>query len=207
MSSDVLLAKRIVNILCHDQLLQNKLKGPPGPAGPVGDFGGPPGPIGPKGDKGDPGQQGLPGVGSQGVRGLNGQKGDQGIQGPPGRDGDIGLPGASILPGAISFYPIKSGDILPPPNGYTGTNSLPLDFFYCDGSTVVDASTNYPALYNIMSYIRSPNIKYPVNISLDNGQTITGNLNLNIGGINGRDVILPNIPYAIIKNSYTNSIG
>jgi len=181
MSSDTLLLKRLSNLICNDPSFANKLKGPAGPAGPQGSSGkdgmsggppGPPGPAGTNGKDGSIGPQGIPGqIGPQGIDGKVGPQGKIGDLGPLGPQGQQGPVGPSIIPGAILFYPIQSGQILPPPNS-TSNNYLPLDFFYCDGSTIENGLTDYPDLYNIMQYTIPIN-KFHITLSLDTGENIS----------------------------------
>jgi len=171
MSSDVLLTKRIINLLCNDHSLFSRIKGPTGPAGlnglngPTGPSGGPTGPVGPQGP------QGLPGT--------------------LGQEGPMGEPGASIIPGAIMFFPVQN------------IRNLPSQFLYCDGSTITDGQNIYPDLYEIMKYTCCTN-NFNVSITLNSGEVVQGNININMGGVNENDIILPNIPYGIIKNAWTN---
>jgi len=205
-SDDKILLKRFTNLVCSNSSFADKLKGPPGPVGPPGNPGGPPGPQGLQGKDGLPGTIGPQGqlgpmgpVGPLGPYGL-GPQGPDGIQGPQGQQGPIGT---SIIPGAILFYPVKIGEILPPQNSISD-NSLPMDFCYCDGSTIVNGLTKYPDLYSIMQYTKPIN-KFHISLSLDSGTTITGNININMGGVDNGNIILPNIPYGIIKNAYTEN--
>jgi hypothetical protein len=198
MSSDVLLVKRIINILCNEPQQLVKLKGPTGPPGPPGDYGGPTGPTGPTGPKGPIGIQGDPGL--QGVPGAQGNPGKQGPAGSQGQEGPMGLPGPSIIPGAIMLYPIPQGRVVGPE---LNQQSLINNFSYCDGSTIINGRTLLPDLYNILKYT-SPINNIPISITQSRGELIQGNININMGGINGNNIILPNIPYAIIKNAWTN---
>ena len=197
MSNDVLLLKRFMNLLCNDPHQLSRLKGPTGPPGPPGDHGGP---TGPSGDIGPTGPTGPIGIGAQGIQGLQGPPGKQGPTGPAGLDGERGPPGASIIPGAIMLYPIQQGTIV---DQNLNTQTLITNFSYCDGSTIVNGKTAYPDLYNIMQYTRPIN-NIALSITLNSGEVVQGNINISMGRVTGNNIILPNIPYAIIKNAWTN---
>ena len=54
-----------------------------------------------------------------------------------------------------------------------------------------------------MQYTRPIN-NIALSITLNSGEVVQGNINISMGRVTGNNIILPNIPYAIIKNAWTN---